>query len=785
MKRTRIFKKNKQELEENQHSFLGLNALKKCIPAHEASLGSAYENEVKQGLLNGKVILPNHNAIWPSWVHDQLNIDSPSGSSSGMPLFLNHTQRNWTALSEPGVREMAIIDPQGLLTPLEKGWSVEIWMANSSKVISPSQLKSITQSFDPQKKELSTHYSLNEIKLEQQSIFSVLSGSQQALFNKVTVQNTSSTALKLSLLLAIRPYNPEGVSPIHDLSYLTNNAMIVNRKLGIVLDQKPSNVVCLNHEDGDISNCYGKWEMILSRHCKKGMGSSYIEYHLEIPANETKTISFKLPTNAKGQLSKLGSKILPPLQKKQLDDHIELLSKKTFDSIQQQILQKNTLPQENITDVQLPDIKLTNLINQSIVHLQSFRSHQTIRSHSFNAQKLSLKDFYFTLKGFLSVNAIDDSKKQILNLNKMLYLKQSSLSINDLSFTLLSIYEYFQSSNHYDCIETYHKLILKASKKLIKLCQKTYHFEEKIWHSIFTPNLDLENCSIDHPFITQLFWALSALSRSHYMLHKLKSEKGAQLIERATQQLNFFTSRVIESIIEKNALTKLQYNDLNPHFIPSLIGIYPLDTLEKFPTLKNKLIENLSTHINSNKIYFHPYGHTGFSVSYNCNLALAYLKTNTNDCLAILDWLSKTAQKTGSWPECINLKTQNGCSGDGHHALSHAWFLTLIRHLLAFESGNTLTLTKALPTPYFSASKTIQIKNLNTYFGPVSFTLNCFETTIECNYSHQFHTKPEQLKLNLPFQILSIEDSYGKRDINDTIVDLPLHSPKVVLTIKR
>ena len=143
MKKTRLFKKRDPELEEKNHSFLGLKTLRKCIPAHEETLSSAYENELKQGLMNGKIILPNHKAIWPLWVGNQLNVNSPTATPSGIPLFLNHTQRNWTALSSPGIREMAIVDPQGLITPLEKGWSLEAWIANSSKVISPSQLKSI------------------------------------------------------------------------------------------------------------------------------------------------------------------------------------------------------------------------------------------------------------------------------------------------------------------------------------------------------------------------------------------------------------------------------------------------------------------------------------------------------------------------------------------------------------------------------------------------------------------------------------------------------------------
>ena len=96
-----------------------------------------YSKEMMLGLMNYKVIPSNLQNLWPFWVYKQLLPDSPQFIPSGYPPFLlNTSNRNWTTLSCPLSKATPIIDPKGLITPLHHGWSLDLWIANSQKVIS-------------------------------------------------------------------------------------------------------------------------------------------------------------------------------------------------------------------------------------------------------------------------------------------------------------------------------------------------------------------------------------------------------------------------------------------------------------------------------------------------------------------------------------------------------------------------------------------------------------------------------------------------------------------------
>ena len=46
---------------------------------------------------------------------------------------------------------------------------------------------------------------------------------------------------------------------------LKSNAFIINNKIGLVLDKKPSNVICNSFLDKDLSEVFNEWDRILTQ----------------------------------------------------------------------------------------------------------------------------------------------------------------------------------------------------------------------------------------------------------------------------------------------------------------------------------------------------------------------------------------------------------------------------------------------------------------------------------------------------------------------------------------
>jgi hypothetical protein len=104
---------------------------------------------ITRGLLNFAVLQMNRNWVYPFWVHRQLDPASPSYiPRSQNPLLINVTHRNWTALGSPLGYHEAIVDPRGLVTPLPREWSVDVWLATSEGILFASLSEPIDQRFD-------------------------------------------------------------------------------------------------------------------------------------------------------------------------------------------------------------------------------------------------------------------------------------------------------------------------------------------------------------------------------------------------------------------------------------------------------------------------------------------------------------------------------------------------------------------------------------------------------------------------------------------------------------
>jgi hypothetical protein len=98
-----------------------------------------------------------------------------------------------------------------------------------------------------------------------------------------------------------------------------------------------------------------------------------------------------------------------------------------------------------------------------------------------------------------------------------------------------------------------------------------------------------------------------------------------------------------------------------------------------------------------------------------------------------------------------------------HKTHEEAWFLMETRWMLYLEEGQTLKLLPGIPRRWMEDGKTIELKNVATYFGPLSLVVNSniskgfIEATIECHSERM----PGQVALRIPHPT-------GKKPLNVT-----------------
>ncbi|MEQ9209488.1 MAG: hypothetical protein RLN96_06560, partial [Pseudomonadales bacterium] len=192
-----------------------------------------------RGLLNTRAIQTNLDWVWPYWVERQFNPKDPSFMPRAFSFsHVNLTHRNWTAVGLPDVPVYPLVDPRGLVTPLYDGWSLDTWMVDGQDSLLPAKLETVEQ------------------KLEFEPNLAVVTrawNGSMSLESRVEMQldKTGKPELQMHLrasgpdtsrmIVAIRPYNPEGIQFIERIHYESDaNTLVVNDDTPIGFDRTPA-----------------------------------------------------------------------------------------------------------------------------------------------------------------------------------------------------------------------------------------------------------------------------------------------------------------------------------------------------------------------------------------------------------------------------------------------------------------------------------------------------------------------------------------------------------------
>jgi hypothetical protein len=87
-----------------------------------------------------------------------------------------------------------------------------------------------------------------------------------------------------------------------------------------------------------------------------------------------------------------------------------------------------------------------------------------------------------------------------------------------------------------------------------------------------------------------------------------------------------------------------------------------------------------------------------------------------------------------------------------HKTHEEAWFLMETRWMLWLEHGSTLRLLTGIPRRYMEDGKRIELRNVATYFGPLTLTAvseleqGRIRASVECNSEY----RPKRIELRLP-----------------------------------
>ncbi|MGE4170373.1 MAG: hypothetical protein AB7F28_06605 [Candidatus Margulisiibacteriota bacterium] len=747
-----------------------------------------------QGMVNADTFPFHPQYLWPQWVSSQLDPSSDAFSYQGYPLpFLNVTARNWTVLSAPDADDKPVVDTHGVVTPCINGWSLDVWVRSENNLVAASGQKAESQVLDPNHRGVVTTSLLGPLRIRQEAFFRAYGSQEHLVFQKISATNTTDKVQSVSVMFAVRPMNPLGVSPVSHIHYVSKQAFIVNNRLGVIFDQKPDNVVCLPFSESHPRHM-ASWNLILGAQCPLHLATGFVEYRLTLQPGQTWETTLKLPTSLTHQLKKVYQRLLSPFQKEQLLESVDYFLQKSISVESENTAQNWTKTLENATTLRVSaDPKLETVFAQNVVHLVQGIGHQPY-SGMLPVKTASLRDAFWTLMACNRLGFPEHSHQLFHRyaLKAVPYVRPWSIryepllhAYDELGMLLVLMKDYVDFSHDATFVQTHLPHITQVIRRLKKLRVKGK--ASNLAKGLLKASASFTQNGVKDHYIWDNLWAIAGLKSALSLIPQVEKQA-------AIQRVLADWRGVFEKVVDKKSaieglpiqlpvgLSTAREQDQ----VFSLAALYPLELYDADEPVITNTLTAVEHSLREGRV-FHPGDAVGFSPFANAFLGHQYLSSGNPGVFGVLSWLVANASSTGTWPGVIHPKTQGGCWGEGQDTKTTATFLLLVSRLLVQEQadGVLALLPFCSETWLKNNGDEVGLTHAHTSFGKCSFLARREGNTVSISLSHAFYLKPKYIKITLPFALESVSVDGGPvTPLVPTYVMVSPDSKQVVIHLK-
>ncbi len=688
---------------------------------------------IAKGLLNGQMIPPNLDWVWPYWITKQFDPTSTSFVPRAHLLqAMNITHRNWTAVGLPDEPNEAIVDPRGLVTPWYDGFSVDCWAFYQGELILPAESLEVNHYYeDGHIPILHTSITFSEITMDSE-VFAATVSDDPVIFQEVSVRNDSEEIKEFSVYLALRPYNPEGLSLIKTLEYDAENGSIaVNGDIGMILAQEPDGIALGKYSDGDVAS---QLPRLNNRHritCPNGFATGVVEYRLTLHPTETQAMHVRYPLQ-RGSI---------------IEERLQALREARHEKRKKRMVKYWSELVDSGMTVTLPDKWVEDSFYLNKAYLLTFYDGESITPGPFTYHQFWMRDAAYMVN-VLDKVGLQAQAHRIIGTFPDMVEEDGCVSIPEgewdsngqMVFTLMDHYRFIKDR---DYLERIYPVVKRAAEWIDTKRQSTVD-DDAPHAGLLPPSMSAEHLGPNDYFYWDDLWGLKGLEDAAEAAAELEKRDDHEALLAKAKGLRAAIERSLEAVDERlgeRLLPSSPYRRPDSAMIGSICALYPL---RLYPTDDERImntIEWLMEHSWFEDAFFHNIAHSGCGTYLTMQVAHALAWNKDRRAVDIFNWVLENATPTFTWPEAIHPQTKGGCMGDGHHGWAAADYLSLLRDLLFFEDGETLVITPTMPTSWLQGD--IEVAHAPSYFGEVNFTIrstvytNTLTLELDCTFSRE------------------------------------------------
>ena len=668
-----------------------------------------------RGLINSRVIQHNLDWIWPYWIVRQFDPRDESFIPRAFSItHVNLTHRNWTALGWPDLDQYPIVDPRGLLTPLYDGWSLDCWIiSDQGQYLIPSRCPEADQRLLlHQGPEVLTTVRDQHFRLATRTCVMLDDGKPCC-----RLRINAASDRPAWLVVSLRPYNPEGISFIHEIEW-QRDEWIVDQQARIRFITPPERHHASNYHHGDVAFHLNDHRQRDKVRCEAGMASAAAMYRLR--AGEERCIELRTPLQA---------------------EHPRPLHADGWNRAYRQACRLEA-PDEKIQF--LYDAALTSLI----LHCpgDAFPGPYTYRRFWF-------RDAAFIVHALLCMGLIPRAETVLDLFPKRQDLRgyfHSQEGEWDANGEALWIMRRFCELTNRPLKPDWHDAIVKGAQWIVG---KRLPKDGSPHGGLLPAGFSAEHLGPNDYYYWDDFWGIAGLEAAARLLAPADPSL-AQSLRREAEDFRRTVDHTLALAARRlgtQAMPAAPTRRLDAGAIGSLAAGYPLQLFSPRDPRLLQTVEFLLQNCFVHGGFFQDMIHSGINAYLTLHVAQVLLRAGDSRALDLMNAVAELASPTGQWPEAIHPRTLGGCMGDGQHVWAAAEWLLMLRNAFVREEGDRLILAGGIPRSWRQPGDRLAFGPAPTRFGTVSLTLATdTRGRTEISWEGDWHQEPPPLTLHLP-----------------------------------
>lgn len=678
-----------------------------------------------RGLMNSQAIQHNLDWVWPYWVERQFDPADEAFIPRSFSLTqINLTHRNWTAVGIPDLTDYPIIDPRGLVTPFYDGWSLDAWILNPlGQALIPSRLPSVNQ-------QLVTKNNLAVVTTSSLRSLSIISrvevlGSKDDPYCQI--QFTGFADHPSWLAISLRPYNPEGVSFIHEIEMLDKRrGWKVDKKNFIYFDIPADQYEFSYYRHGDVYSRLPSREDKNSVHCDVGMATAaaLFRIHQDTPLKVTTVVPLNHTKERKESVSFALSE--------------EMRWKEVF---------------QDKCRLNVPDEKIQFLYDAALRSLV-LHSPKEVYPGPYTYRRFWFRDAAFIIHALLCTGFTQRAKRAIDCFPSRQKPSGYFLSQDgewDSNGEALWIIRRF-------CELTGEKpspaWLTAVDKGGLWISRKRLSAELFSPHAgLLPPGFSAEHFGPNDYYYWDNFWGIAGLEAVAYLEERYRDKNRAKDFSREAQGYLKCVEHSLTCAYQRlgtKAMPAAPYRRMDSAAIGSLAAGYPLQIFKGNDIRLLETVEYLLKNCSVENGFFHDMTHSGINPYLTLHIAQVLLRAGDRRYWDLLSAAAHLASATGQWPEAIHPRTKGGCMGDGQHVWASAEWVLLLRNCFVREEGDRLILCSGIPFLWLQQDKEINFGPALTSFGKVSLAIKPLKDKIIISWDPQWFENPPAMEISIP-----------------------------------